>query len=62
MKIAIKTTRGRDTNGNTTYTAFYNGKRKKMQKDLSLSENENHEKIAHLLMEKQGFSKTKLTG
>lgn len=56
MKIAIKTTRGRDVNGNTTYTAFIDGNRKKQQKVLSLSDFENHEQIAKLLMEKRNIS------
>lgn len=56
MKIAIKTTKGRDINGNTTYTAFYDGKRKKQQKIMSLSDYENHEQIANTLMEKRNIS------
>lgn len=52
MKLAIKTTRGRDTNGNTTYTAYCQGKRTKQQKILSLGDIDNHVDIASKLLEK----------
>lgn len=52
MKIAIKTVKGRDRNGNTTYTATCQGKRFKQQKILSLDDLTNHLSVANQLREK----------
>jgi len=55
MKLAIKTIKGRDINGNTTYTAYCQGKRTKQQKILPLSDIDNHVDIACKLLEKLGI-------
>lgn len=57
----MKTVKGRDKNGNTTYTAMCQGKRFKQQKILPLSDISNHLSVANQLREKLKLD-TVLTG